>query len=73
MTAAREYAMAMGTGALRVTMTLWQPEPAPPMGAMVTIWRASGVVARTDELVVPVGVEISYALDVESFCTAWRD
>ena len=72
-TAAREYAMAMGTGALRVTMTLWQPEPAPPMGAMVTIWRASGVVARTDELVVPVGVEISYALDVESFCTAWRD
>jgi uncharacterized protein (TIGR02118 family) len=70
--AARDYAKAVGTGASRVTMTLWQPEPAPPMDAMVTIWPAEDA-ALPDVITKRPDVEIRYALDVESYCTAWQE
>jgi uncharacterized protein (TIGR02118 family) len=71
-TAVREYAKAVGTGASRVALTLWQLEPAPPMDAMVTIWPAEGAVLPDAITKLP-DVEIQYALDVESYCTAWQE
>jgi uncharacterized protein (TIGR02118 family) len=68
---ARRYADTAGLGALRVALTLWQSEPAPPMDAMVTIWPAEDA-ALPDAITKLPDVEIPYALDVESYCTAWE-
>jgi hypothetical protein len=47
------------------------------MDAMVTIWPAEGVVlpdAFPPDAASPSrGIQIRYAVDVESYCTAWRD
>jgi uncharacterized protein (TIGR02118 family) len=71
-TAARNYADAVGTDASRVSLTLWQTEPIPPMDAMVTIWPAEGVVLP-DAIGAPMAVEIRYVLDVKSYCTVWQE
>jgi uncharacterized protein (TIGR02118 family) len=70
--AARHYANTMGTDASRVSLTLWLPEPLPPMDAMVTVWPTKSL-ALLELIAAPTGAEIRYALDLESYCTAWRD
>ncbi len=74
--AAEDYAdtatRQLGAQALRVTLTVWKPSPPPPMDAMVTIWPAAGA-HLPDVIGTPTGVEPVYALDIESYCTAWRD
>ncbi len=74
--AAGEYADAvtrrLGAAALRVTLTVWKPDPKPPMDALVAIWPADGV-TLPDVIDVPAAVAPRYVLDVESWFTAWRD
>ena len=75
-TEAEDYACAiarrLGPSASRVALTLWKPEPKPPMDAMVTIWPAAGA-ALPDAIAAPAGIDVRYTLDVESYFTAWRD
>ncbi len=69
---AGSIARQLSAKAERVTLTLWRPDPTPPMDAMVTVWPADGT-ALPDEIGTPRGVEPRYVLDVESYCTAWAD
>jgi uncharacterized protein (TIGR02118 family) len=70
--AIRGYAKAMGIGASKVTLTLSEPEPAPPMDAMVTIWQGKDATIP-DITGALTGAQIRYALNVESYCTAWQE
>ena len=69
---ARALARQYGPSASRVVLTLWKPDPLPPMGAMVTIWPTKGAVLP-DRAELHAGIEPCYMLDVESYFTAWRD
>ena len=69
---ARALAARLGPSALRIVLTLWKPDPAPPMDAMVAIWQADSAVVP-DVIGVPQGFELRYSVDVESYFTAWRD
>jgi uncharacterized protein (TIGR02118 family) len=74
--AARDYAGAAaedcGANASRVALTLWNPNPTPPMDAMVTIWPAPDAMLP-DVHAPPNGIVLRHVLDVESYCTAWHD
>lgn len=69
---AENAARQLGTDVSRIALTLWKQDPAPPMDAMVAIWPAAGVILP-DAVGDETGVELCYALDVESYCTAWGD
>ena len=56
----------------RVTLTLWKPDPAPPMDAMLTVWPASGDL-RPALPAPPSPLVRAYLLDVDAYCTAWQD
>jgi len=74
--AARDYAASaagrLGSRATRVTLTLWKPEPAPPMDAMLTVWPAPGDL-RPALPAPPSPLAQAYLLDVDAYCTAWQD
>jgi uncharacterized protein (TIGR02118 family) len=69
---ARSIVKQVASAVARITMTIWNPSLPPPMDGMVTIWPAEGA-TLPDAVGKPRGVELRYVLDVESYCTAWRD
>ena len=74
--AATAYAQGMarqlGGAAERIVLMLWKPSPPPPMDAMVMIWPSTGA-ALPGPAAPPDPLAIAYALDVDEYCTTWRD
>jgi len=69
---ATAIAQQIGGRARRVELTLWKREPAPPLDAMVMVWPAEG--ATLPELSPSSGgLSVAYLLELDAYCTAWRE
>jgi hypothetical protein len=69
---AQDMARQLGTAAERIVLMLWKPSPPPPMDAMLMIWPSAGA-ALPSPASPPDPLTIAYALDVDEYCTTWRD
>ena len=69
---AKTVAARLGNAALRVTLSVWNREPPPPMDAMLMIWPAEGA-SLPDPIEPPTPITIAHTLDLDGYMTAWRD
>ena len=67
---ARTYAesLAREHRATRVTLTLWQRQPQPPVDGMVMLWTGTNLA----DLVPPRSLRLTWQLELESYATVWE-